>query len=117
MMSRKEALSTQRLKSVCLDGAHGLCGELLAPESRPQVRSYFVNLLFRFVRPEPGASGMLSILQQKHRPVLHAMGNHQSQDRKSTRLNSSHTVISYAVFCLKKKKQMNMIKRTRYTRQ
>src|SRR5499427_2807982 len=29
--------------------------------------------------------------------------NHQ--DRKSTRLNSSHTVISYAVFCLKKKKK------------
>src|SRR5260221_8883954 len=29
------------------------------------------------------------------------------EDRKSTRLNSSHTVISYAVFCLKKKKQKN----------
>src|SRR2546426_2774671 len=28
----------------------------------------------------------------------------ESQDRKSTRLNSSHLVISYAVFCLKKKK-------------
>src|SRR5260221_10940581 len=28
-----------------------------------------------------------------------------STDRKSTRLNSSHTVISYAVFCLKKKKK------------
>src|SRR5436190_9977511 len=28
-------------------------------------------------------------------------------DRKSTRLNSSHTVISYAVFCLKKKKTLN----------
>src|SRR5256885_13000155 len=28
----------------------------------------------------------------------------QLQDRKSTRLNSSHLVISYAVFCLKKKK-------------
>src|SRR5438132_3861789 len=27
----------------------------------------------------------------------------QPEDRKSTRLNSSHTVISYAVFCLKKK--------------
>src|SRR5260221_7456764 len=27
------------------------------------------------------------------------------RDRKSTRLNSSHTVISYAVFCLKKKKR------------
>src|SRR5947207_12396194 len=29
-------------------------------------------------------------------------------DRKSTRLNSSHTVISYAVFCLKKKKKNKM---------
>src|SRR5438034_7599020 len=28
----------------------------------------------------------------------------EGEDRKSTRLNSSHTVISYAVFCLKKKK-------------
>src|SRR5256885_9757816 len=28
-------------------------------------------------------------------------------DRKSTRLNSSHLVISYAVFCLKKKKKQN----------
>src|SRR5205807_4112016 len=30
---------------------------------------------------------------------------HAAQDRKSTRLNSSHLVISYAVFCLKKKKK------------
>src|SRR5438034_3186025 len=30
---------------------------------------------------------------------------HLQRDRKSTRLNSSHTVISYAVFCLKKKKR------------
>src|SRR5260221_10133692 len=29
-------------------------------------------------------------------------------DRKSTRLNSSHTVISYAVFCLKKKKKIQL---------
>src|SRR5438034_5618307 len=33
------------------------------------------------------------------------------QDRKSTRLNSSHTVISYAVFCLKKKKKKKHIKK------
>src|SRR5438034_6455281 len=33
------------------------------------------------------------------------MARRANQDRKSTRLNSSHTVISYAVFCLKKKKQ------------
>src|SRR2546422_3893181 len=31
----------------------------------------------------------------------------QEQDRKSTRLNSSHGYISYAVFCLKKKKKKN----------
>src|SRR5437588_7887953 len=31
------------------------------------------------------------------------------EDRKSTRLNSSHTVISYAVFCLKKKKQHKVL--------
>src|SRR5260221_9688721 len=36
-----------------------------------------------------------------------ALHPHQrtKRDRKSTRLNSSHTVISYAVFCLKKKKK------------
>src|SRR5438034_5630521 len=32
-----------------------------------------------------------------------------SKDRKSTRLNSSHTVISYAVFCLKKKKKNDLL--------
>src|SRR2546426_4481293 len=31
----------------------------------------------------------------------------KDQDRKSTRLNSSHLVISYAVFCLKKKKKLS----------
>src|SRR5437879_7679645 len=34
-------------------------------------------------------------------------GSCQSSDRKSTRLNSSHRCISYAVFCLKKKKKKN----------
>src|SRR3989442_10080719 len=32
---------------------------------------------------------------------------YESKDRKSTRLNSSHVRISYAVFCLKKKKKNN----------
>src|SRR2546426_2294477 len=35
-------------------------------------------------------------------------------DRKSTRLNSSHLVISYAVFCLKKKKKNRFCHRQRY---
>src|SRR5438132_5297883 len=44
-------------------------------------------------------------------PVRDAAGLRRG-DRKSTRLNSSHTVISYAVFCLKKKKKT---KNKRYT--
>src|SRR2546422_1750501 len=35
-----------------------------------------------------------------------ARGVHDPEDRKSTRLNSSHGYISYAVFCLKKKKKI-----------
>src|SRR3712207_7189279 len=35
---------------------------------------------------------------------LYIFGNAKNPDRKSTRLNSSHANISYAVFCLKKKK-------------
>src|SRR3712207_7286196 len=37
------------------------------------------------------------------------------QDRKSTRLNSSHANISYAVFCLKKKKQLDQLPYTIFT--
>src|SRR5579884_3668653 len=35
------------------------------------------------------------------------------RDRKSTRLNSSHVAISYAVFCLKKKKKQRKVKRSK----
>src|SRR2546426_9277745 len=38
-------------------------------------------------------------------PSTRCMGCSALQDRKSTRLNSSHLVISYAVFCLKKKNE------------
>src|SRR5438034_5529531 len=42
--------------------------------------------------------------QEVHELVMHIPGLlRERPDRKSTRLNSSHTVISYAVFCLKKK--------------
>src|SRR5438445_4610159 len=45
---------------------------------------------------------------------VHLITTNASEDRKSTRLNSSHANISYAVFCLKKKKnnirETNIIK-------
>src|SRR2546429_1415220 len=39
-------------------------------------------------------------------PDSQVRGDLEIEDRKSTRLNSSHGYISYAVFCLKKKKKM-----------
>src|SRR5690606_40700810 len=50
------------------------------------------------VRPDERAAGRA----RARRPVG---PHHRGTDRKSTRLNSSHVKISYAVFCLKKKKQ------------
>src|SRR5947207_10431333 len=49
---------------------------------------------------------LLSSLAPRPSPLA-GPGNRRASllDRKSTRLNSSHTVISYAVFCLKKKKK------------
>src|SRR3712207_8382725 len=47
--------------------------------------------------------------REQHRRDNSAPTQQKSQDRKSTRLNSSHANISYAVFCLKKKnKTVNM---------
>src|SRR5438552_18307815 len=50
--------------------------------------------------------------RRRHRPCCAPEGNYEPArlrsaggDRKSTRLNSSHQIISYAVFCLKKKKK------------
>src|SRR5256885_10564190 len=49
-------------------------------------------------------SGFAGGVNPVYKPVV-AFALLAAADRKSTRLNSSHLVISYAVFCLKKKKQ------------
>src|SRR5688572_33503744 len=46
----------------------------------------------------------LAAVERELLPELRANGQVPLLDRKSTRLNSSHSQISYAVFCLKKKK-------------
>src|SRR5256885_10379757 len=53
-----------------------------------------------------GKVSLLGIQKSAQPQVLYAAAavKASTQDRKSTRLNSSHLVISYAVFCLKKKK-------------
>src|SRR5690606_41754720 len=50
---------------------------------------------------DPGAEGA------RLRPARRGLARLPGGDRKSTRLNSSHVKISYAVFCLKKKKKQN----------
>src|SRR5258707_3017574 len=53
---------------------------------------------------EEGSSELLSslkLLRPRHLPLVVTIADRE--DRKSTRLNSSHANISYAVFCLKKK--------------
>src|SRR3712207_8789287 len=53
-------------------------------------------------RPEWG--DVLRDLDRLHEVAITKDGREMTLDRKSTRLNSSHANISYAVFCLKKKK-------------
>src|SRR2546422_4337080 len=48
----------------------------------------------------------LAVLDGPARPRVPGRAGDRVQDRKSTRLNSSHGYISYAVFCLKKKKEV-----------
>src|SRR5689334_24314769 len=58
----------------------------------------------RRVRMKPRAvpGRVAAVGRHEHAELL---VDHARRDRKSTRLNSSHSSISYAVFCLKKKKQ------------
>src|SRR5256885_9852168 len=54
-----------------------------------------------------------TLLRDRRAPLTHFInmtGYIVLGDRKSTRLNSSHLVISYAVFCLKKKKKDNVMR-------
>src|SRR5205085_12298337 len=56
----------------------------------------------RFTQPSRLYAGCLSFAKVAKRARVTKERNYES-DRKSTRLNSSHSQISYAVFCLKKK--------------
>src|SRR5688572_31137914 len=58
---------------------------------------------FTFVLGDICDASLVYELVRRHDLVVHFAA--ESQDRKSTRLNSSHSQISYAVFCLKKKKK------------
>src|SRR3712207_7045873 len=82
----------------------------------PRSTLFPYTTLFRSLRPAGGRDDMgAELLAQQHAARADAARGAEDQhvvalldrpvDRKSTRLNSSHANISYAVFCLKKKHQ------------
>src|SRR5207248_11210613 len=96
----------------------------LTPTDSPLFLSHFPFLLFFFFN-DPATTEIYTLSLHDALPICVGSGGprvHRLQhgadvrqyrtrirDRKSTRLNSSHRTISYAVFCLKKKKkQMNI---------
>src|SRR5688500_20155150 len=85
---------------------HSLLFFFLTRRPPPRSTLFPYTTLFRSPhrrQPTPTPAGRPSLDGYQ---VDHAETGRTGEDRKSTRLNSSHLVISYAVFCLKKKKNM-----------
>src|SRR5690554_7771139 len=101
LLHAMQALSQLSYSPVVLDGAHiraptNFCQQINSIKQRLKGK----GLIFRGLRARavpaagaPAAQARMALYPSEPR-----------SDRKSTRLNSSHVRISYAVFCLKKKK-------------
>src|SRR5262245_63847684 len=81
----------------------------IAPASAQAISSAFAEVIFLSLPFSPPREGQAYSIRgrptrlDRRRPLPELAGDELRQDRKSTRLNSSHLGISYAVFCLKKK--------------
>src|SRR3712207_7285439 len=71
------------------------------PSGVTQARPEILEALTRALESDPEAATRALLDGVSH--SLYLQGRYEEGDRKSTRLNSSHANISYAVFCLKKK--------------
>src|SRR5438034_2574370 len=80
---------------------------MLPPPPRSTLFPY--TTLFRSLNPNGASATPITRRRNQQAAFTFLVELHPTTsdrgDRKSTRLNSSHTVISYAVFCLKKKKE------------
>src|SRR2546427_9389334 len=91
-----------------LGGLHGRNGERLAALQARYLASDAVHGEHRWVAARPADLGGGRRARRAGTVIVGPMAaapDRQRTDRKSTRLNSSHSQISYAVFCLKKKKK------------
>src|SRR5256885_8514587 len=76
----------------------------------PRSTLFPYTTLFRSLQPQDVMSRHRGAKPPRRCELLEEISllSPEYQDRKSTRLNSSHLVISYAVFCLKKKKKRHL---------
>src|SRR3712207_9013424 len=83
----------------------------------PRSTLFPYTTLFRSTHRQAGGQlahtgNRVNIAVDEVTPLLKRLAIALSQDRKSTRLNSSHANISYAVFCLKKKNNRTLLNST-----
>src|SRR3712207_8371589 len=89
-------------------------------DALPILRGAPVSELIASVVPAQQMPGGLTEEEAATAGVLHEQNIERArelmaEDRKSTRLNSSHANISYAVFCLKKKKKKLCVTQSKYS--
>src|SRR5205807_9189184 len=91
--------ATSHTYTLSLHDALPIFGNLLAAKYTRTEADLFLGVCIR------GGHGAEHLLEPVHRGLTRSAARFSASaaDRKSTRLNSSHLVISYAVFCLKKK--------------
>src|SRR5438034_3125722 len=105
---KRIGVSHTGLTDMCWIGASGGAGESTVPSaSSTRVSRRWPTVNARSKLVTTGLRNVNSSCVPKWSATLSSDSSKGSSgiDRKSTRLNSSHTVISYAVFCLKKKKK------------
>src|SRR5437762_6234645 len=96
LLSLFNAPPTPEIYTLSLHDALPISRAILS-ENRLKARLHFGLAFWRKLRPT-------GRLQRGHSGESRSFSGEEVGDRKSTRLNSSHRCISYAVFCLKKKK-------------
>src|SRR5688572_32620365 len=96
------ATATTEIYTLSLHDALPICGD------EPDYVAALEYVLRNWVEPARLESLLGEVVPRMTNQTL-AQDPAEFRDRKSTRLNSSHSQISYAVFCLKKKKKKNNI--------
>src|SRR5690625_7033704 len=82
-----------------------------SPSDQPYASAKMISVasdsLFDLAQQIPGFGGVF--INDSDQLSIYLTDPAGQKDRKSTRLNSSHVAISYAVFCLKKKKKQHPV--------